>query len=129
MMLPAWVEKFARLVAMSPHINNFELGQHGRNRSNVWDYASVNVLTASARQELAAHPTSKPVATLFSDVRFIPRSRHPVVGAEMSNASGTKTNRSGHLSGSRCVASMIIRMRAISLRFDLRLTICRSWHN
>ena len=26
----------------APHINNFELGQHGRNRSNVWTYPAVN---------------------------------------------------------------------------------------
>lgn len=24
------------------HINNIELGKHGRNRSNVWSYAGVN---------------------------------------------------------------------------------------
>ena len=26
----------------APHINNFELGQHGRYRTNVWDYAGMN---------------------------------------------------------------------------------------
>jgi len=26
----------------APHLNNFKLGQHGRNRTNVWDYAGVN---------------------------------------------------------------------------------------
>jgi hypothetical protein len=30
----------------APHINNFELGQHGRNRTNVWDYAGVNTMRA-----------------------------------------------------------------------------------
>ena len=28
------------------HINNFELGQHGRHRTNVWDYAGVNTMRA-----------------------------------------------------------------------------------
>ena len=28
----------------APHINNVELGQHGRYRTNVWDYAGVNTL-------------------------------------------------------------------------------------
>jgi len=28
------------------HTNNFELGQHGRNRTNVWDYAGVNSMRA-----------------------------------------------------------------------------------
>jgi hypothetical protein len=26
----------------APHLNNFWVGQHGRNRTNVWDYAGVN---------------------------------------------------------------------------------------
>jgi DNA modification methylase len=46
----------------APHINSFELGQHGRSRSNVWDYAGVNSLKAGRLEELAMHPTVKPVA-------------------------------------------------------------------
>jgi DNA modification methylase len=48
------------------HTNNFELGQHGRNRTNVWDYAGVNTMRAGRLEELAMHPTVKPVA-LVSD--------------------------------------------------------------
>ena len=48
------------------HINTFELGQHGRTRSNVWDYAGVNTFRSGRLEELAAHPTVKPVA-LVSD--------------------------------------------------------------
>ena len=44
------------------HINNIELGQHGRNRSNVWTYAGANVFGADRLDELAMHPTVKPVA-------------------------------------------------------------------
>jgi DNA modification methylase len=44
------------------HINNFELGQHGRSRSNVWDYAGVNTMRPGRLDELAIHPTVKPVA-------------------------------------------------------------------
>lgn len=44
----------------SKHINNFELGQHGRYRTNVWDYPSANSL--KGRDEaLGEHPTPKPV--------------------------------------------------------------------
>jgi DNA modification methylase len=43
------------------HINNFELGQKGRYRSNVWDYEGVNVLRPGRLDELAMHPTVKPV--------------------------------------------------------------------
>ena len=44
------------------HLNNFELGQHGRHRSNVWDYPGVNTMRAGRLEELAMHPTVKPVA-------------------------------------------------------------------
>jgi DNA modification methylase len=44
------------------HINNFELGQYGRNRSNVWTYAGVNTMRPGRLAELAMHPTVKPVA-------------------------------------------------------------------
>jgi DNA modification methylase len=44
------------------HINNIELGRHGRNRTNVWDYAGVNSFGQDRLDELAMHPTVKPVA-------------------------------------------------------------------
>lgn len=43
------------------HINNIELGRHGRYRTNVWDYAGVNSFGAARSEELAMHPTVKPV--------------------------------------------------------------------
>ena len=51
----------------SPHINNFELGQHGRSRSNVWTYAGVNTFRTGRLYDLSIHPTVKPVA-LVADV-------------------------------------------------------------
>lgn len=50
----------------APHFNAVELGKNGRNRTNVWDYASVNSLRGSRREDLALHPTVKPVG-LVSD--------------------------------------------------------------
>ena len=44
------------------HINNVELGKHGRNRTNVWDYAGVNTFGAGREADLADHPTVKPSA-------------------------------------------------------------------
>jgi DNA modification methylase len=52
-----------------PHINNFELGQHGRNRSNVWTYAGVNTFRAGRMDDLALHPTVKPVALVADAMR------------------------------------------------------------
>ena len=36
----------------APHINNVELGKHGRNRTNVWDYAGVNSFGAGREADL-----------------------------------------------------------------------------
>jgi hypothetical protein len=44
------------------HFNAVELGRHGRNRTNLWDYASVNSLVGRRREDLALHPTVKPTA-------------------------------------------------------------------
>ena len=54
-------------VGKGPHRNNIQLGKHGRNRTNVWDYPSVNTFGGSRRQDLALHPTVKPVG-LVADV-------------------------------------------------------------
>jgi DNA modification methylase len=51
------------------HINNFELGQYGRNRSNVWTYAGVNTFRAGRLDDLATHPTVKPVALVADAMR------------------------------------------------------------
>jgi DNA modification methylase len=49
-------------VGEAPHLNNIELGRHGRSRSNVWCYTGVNTFRAGRMEELSAHPTVKPVA-------------------------------------------------------------------
>lgn len=53
---------FVYRVGDAPHANMVELGRHGRNRTNVWDYSSVNSMAGSRREDLALHPTVKPVA-------------------------------------------------------------------
>ena len=53
---------FVYRVGAAPHLNMVELGKHGRNRTNVWDYASVNSFVGSRREDLALHPTVKPTA-------------------------------------------------------------------
>ncbi len=52
-----------------PHINNVQLGRHGRYRTNVWDYAGVNSLREGRLEELAMHPTVKPVALVADAIR------------------------------------------------------------
>jgi len=48
------------------HINNVELGRHGRYRTNVWDYPGANSFHTKQEDSLALHPTVKPV-TLVAD--------------------------------------------------------------
>ncbi len=50
----------------APHPNHFELGQHGRMRSNVWSYPSARSFDAAdgdpqSAEALRLHPTIKPV--------------------------------------------------------------------
>ncbi len=46
----------------APHINNVELGRHGRNRTNIWSYPGINSFGRNRDTERALHPTVKPVA-------------------------------------------------------------------
>jgi DNA modification methylase len=54
---------------LAPHINNIELGRYGRNRSNLWDYPSQNVLNRTSKSKLALHPTPKPVGLVADAIR------------------------------------------------------------
>jgi DNA modification methylase len=56
-----------------PHFNAVELGKHGRNRTNVWDYASVNSFKGSRREDLALHPTVKPSALVADAIQDVTR--------------------------------------------------------
>ncbi len=56
-------------VGDAAHLNNIELGRHGRNRSNVWHYAGANTFRAGRLEELHAHPTVKPIALVADAIR------------------------------------------------------------
>lgn len=83
------------------HVNNVELGRHGRNRSNVWHYAGVNTFKAGRDEELAAHPTVKPVALVADAIKDVTR-RNAIV-LDLFGGSGTtliaceRTGRRGRL--------------------------------
>jgi DNA modification methylase len=51
----------------APHINNFGLGSV-RYRTNVWSYPGANSMKAGRLDELAMHPTMKPVAMIADAV-------------------------------------------------------------
>jgi DNA modification methylase len=56
-------------VGQAPHLNNVELGRHGRSRSNVWHYAGVNSFRAGRIEELRSHPSAKPVALVADAIK------------------------------------------------------------
>jgi DNA modification methylase len=62
---------FAFKSGNAPHINSFELGQHGRYRTNVWQYRGMNSLSISRQQELGLHPTVKPVAMIADAIKDV----------------------------------------------------------
>ncbi len=43
------------------HVNNVQLGRHGRNRSNVWHYAGATGGAQDADDAFDTHPTVKPI--------------------------------------------------------------------
>jgi len=51
------------------HTNTFGLGETGRYRTNVWDYAGISSIGSSRAEELAMHPTVKPVALIADAIR------------------------------------------------------------
>ena len=58
----------------APHINNVQLGRMGRYRSNLWQYATGASFSRQRQQDLADHPTIKPlqmVADAICDVTIV----------------------------------------------------------
>ena len=64
---------FVYKVGTAQHLNNVELGKHGRNRTNVWDYASVNSLGGSRNEDLVLHPTVKPTGLVADAIQDVTR--------------------------------------------------------
>src|SRR6516165_1019137 len=52
-----------------PHTNSFGLGDTGRYRTNVWEYAGVNAFWRGRLEELAMHPTVKPTALVADAIK------------------------------------------------------------
>lgn len=65
----------------APHINNVELGKHGRYRTNVWNYAGANSFGASRDEDLTMHPTVKPAAMVADAILDCSRRKDIVLDA------------------------------------------------
>ena len=83
----------------APHINNVELGKHGRNRTNVWNYAGVNSFGAD-RDDLNLHPTVKPVAMVADAIRDCSHRKgivlDPFAGSGTTLVAAERTGRRGY---------------------------------
>ena len=84
----------------APHINNVQLGQHGRNRSNVWTYAGVNTFRVGRLDELSTHPTVKPVALIADAIRDCSRRGDivldPFIGSGTTIMAAERVGRCGY---------------------------------
>jgi DNA methylase len=78
---------FAFKVGSAAHVNSFELGQHGRYRTNVWEYRGVNTLKSGRMDELAMHPTVKPVQMIADAIKDV--SGHGEIVLDLFGGSGS----------------------------------------
>ena len=72
---------FAFKKGQAAHVNTFGLGETGRYRTNVWDYPGVNTFRNGRADELAMHPTVKPVALVADAIKDVSRRGHIVLDA------------------------------------------------
>src|SRR4051812_7711595 len=92
---------FVFKVGTAPHTNTFGLGDTGRYRTNVWDYAGVNTLKAGRSEELAMHPTVKPVALVADAIKDCSKRGNtvldPFAGSGTTLMAAEKTGRSARV--------------------------------
>jgi DNA modification methylase len=83
------------------HTNSFGLGETGRYRTNVWDYPGISSISGSRSEELAMHPTVKPVALIADAVRDCSRRGEIVLdcfgGSGSTLIAAEKTGRAARL--------------------------------
>ena len=85
----------------APHLNMVQLGRHGRNRTNVWEYAGQTSFHRDRDTELAAHPTVKPVALVADAIKDVSRRGDlvldPFGGSGTTLIAAAKTGRKARL--------------------------------
>ena len=72
---------FVFKVGSGAHVNTFGLGDGGRYRTNVWDYAGISSGGAGRTEALAMHPTVKPMALVADAIRDCSRRGDVVLDA------------------------------------------------
>ena len=103
-----------------PHRNNIELGRHGRNRTNVWNYPGATIFSRTSDEGylLALHPTVKP-ARMVADA-ILDTSRRGDIVLDPFGGSGTSV-----------IAAERTGRRAALIELDPLYTdtIVRRWQN
>jgi DNA modification methylase len=104
------------------HTNNVELGKHGRNRTNVWSYAGANSFSKDRAQDLANHPTVKPVALVADAIRDCSNRGDlvldPFAGSGTTLVAAERTSRLGHALELDPAYCDVIINRMLALKLD-----------
>ncbi len=83
-----------------PHINNFELGQKGRSRSNLWTYRGMNAVGGDRDDLIKLHPTVKPAALVIDAIKDVSRRGDivldPFLGSGTTIIAAERTGRRGY---------------------------------
>lgn len=84
----------------APHINNIELGKHGRYRTTLWSYAGVNGFRKGRMAELASHPTVKPCVMVMDAIKDCSKPKGIILdsfsGSGTTLIAAAKTKRRGY---------------------------------
>lgn len=83
------------------HINNFELGQYGRSRTNLWTYRGMTGFSKDRKDLLKVHPTVKPQLMVADAIRDVTKRGDTVF--DPFSGSGT-TLMAAHETGRLCCA-------------------------
>ena len=115
------------------HINNFELGQTGRYRTNIWNYPGVNSFGKS-QELLKLHPTVKPVSLVADAIRDCSHRQGIILdsfgGSGTSLIAAERTGRQARLIelDPGYVDVTILRWQRITGNEAILLNTGQSWH-
>ena len=90
---------FVFKIGTAQHVNTFGLGETGRYRTNVWEFAGVNSFREGRLDDLELHPTVKPVGLVADAIKDC--SRRGAIILDPFGGSGTTmvaAQKSGRLS-------------------------------
>ncbi len=91
-----WIAKHGS----APHTNNFELGQKGRSRSNLWTYRGMNAVGAERDELIKLHPTVKPAALVVDAIKDVSGRGEivldPFLGSGTTLIAAERTGRRGY---------------------------------